>query len=120
VTMYGLYIRDLAEGDMVWFTTDKALEPGTYQLKGHRIPLPDVYVSESIPARILWVGPIIDQVEESTQSSLSPTDMFPNTEQHIAFEMTEGLLQNLTVTSSSWVANPDWVDNLRPVSMRRD
>lgn len=119
MTMYGLYRRDLAEGDMVWFTTDKSPEPGIYQLQGHRIPLPDVYVAESIPALILRAGPIIDQVEESAQSSLSLTDISQNTEQDIASEMIEGLLQNLTVTSSIWVANPDWVDNLRPVSMRR-
>lgn len=115
MTMYGLYIRDLAEGDLVWFTTDKALEPGNYQLEEHHLPATNVYVAESIPALILRVGPIIDQVEESAQSSLSPTDIPPNTEHRIVSEMTEGLLQSLTVTSPIWVANPDWVDKLRPV-----
>lgn len=115
MTLYGLYTRNLAEGDLVWFTTDKSLEPGAYVLEEHHTSLPDVYVAESIPALILRVGPIIDQMQDRAQRILSTEEIPTDAEQQIAEEMTEGLLERLTQTSNIWVSNPDWVDKLRRV-----
>jgi hypothetical protein len=113
--MYGLYVRDLATADLIWFTTAKSLEPGAYLLGRHYGHSPNVYVSESIPALVLRVGPLLDQAEESGQSSLSTPDIGVTSERRIASEMTDGLLERLTETSSIWAAAPDWVDDLRPV-----
>lgn len=113
MTLYGLYIRNLAEGDLVWFTTDKPLKAGTYNLAQADTSSPDVFIAESIPALILRVGPIIDQAQNRAQKSLSTNDIPPDTEQQIAEDMTAGLLEKLTQTSSIWDANPDWIDKLR-------
>ena len=113
--LYGLYIRNLAEGDMVWFTTDKFLKAGAYNLSHDETAPPDVYVEESIPALILRVGPIIDQVLDRAQESLSTNDIPPDAEQQIAEDMTAGLLEKLTQTSSIWNANPEWIDKLRQI-----
>ncbi len=115
MTMYGLYIRDLDEGDLVWFTTDRSLAPGAYKRGRLHGRSPDVYVAESIPALVLQVGPPIQQVEDRAQSSLSTADMPSNAQRRVETEMSDGLLQRLTETSSIWVSNPHWVDHLRPV-----
>ena len=116
MNLYGLYIHDLAAGDLVWFTTEKSLTPGAYLLDRGHGRSPNVYVAESIPALVLQVGPLLDQAESRAQSSLSPGDIPSGTEQRLATEMTGGLLQRLTETSSIWVPNPDWVDELHPVT----
>lgn len=121
MTMYGLYIRDLAADDFVWFNTGKSLEPGAYLHGRHRIlgrhhaHSPDVYVAESIPALVLQVGPLIQKAEDQAQSTLSTTDISSDTQQQIETKMTDGLLQYLTETSAIWVSNPDWLDDLQPV-----
>jgi len=112
VTLYGLYIRDLTASDLVWFTTDKSLEPGEYLRGRHHSRSPNVYVAESIPALVLRVGPVIEQVEELGQVSLATPDTPANARDRIENEMTGGLLQRLTKTSSIWVVNPRWVDEL--------
>ena len=118
MTLYGLYTRDLAAGDLVWFTTDKALAPGAYTHGRKYAGSPNVYITESIPALVLQAGPLIKQAEDSAQGSLGTADIPANAEHRIETEMTEGLLQSLTETSSIWVSNPKWVDHLRPVSDR--
>jgi hypothetical protein len=114
--MYGLYIRDAATSDLIWFKTDKSLAPGAYTLSRHKSSPADVYIAESIPALLLQVGPLIEQVEKEVQSSLSTPDIPANTKRRIADQMTKGLLQRLTETSSIWVANPGWVNKLQPVA----
>ena len=114
MTMYGLYVRDLSAGDLLWFTVAKSLAPGRYVRGRQAASLPDVYIAESIPALILEVGPLIQEAEQSAGSSLWTTDLPPPAERRLGDDMTEGLLQRLTETSSIWVANPDWVDELDP------
>lgn len=121
MTMYGLYIRNLDTDDFVWFNTGKSLKPGAYLHGRHRIlgrrhtRSPDVYVAESIPALVLQVGPLIQKAEDQAHSTLSTTDISPDAQQQIETKMTDGLLQNLTETSSIWVSNPHWLDDLQPV-----
>ncbi len=88
MTMYGLYIRDLAASDLVWFTTEKSLEPGTYRRGRHHADSPDVYIAESTPALVLQVGPLLDEAENLAQFSLSPPGTPVRVEKHIATEMT--------------------------------
>lgn len=114
MTMYGLYLRDRDGDDFVWFTTVQSLEPGVYRRGRGRAPAPDVYLAESIPALVLQVGPLIDRAEVQAQSSLSSSGTPKEVQERIASRMTEGLLQRLTETSSIWVADPDWVADLRP------
>lgn len=116
MTMYGLRIGDLASGDLVWFTTEKSLAPGAYLLNRGRGRSSKVYVAVSIPALLLEVGPLLDQAESRAQAYLGPTDTPSDVAQRMATEMTDGLLQRLTETSSIWVPNPDWLDHLRPVT----
>ncbi len=114
MTVYGLYLRDLDEGDLIWFTTNKDLAPGPYRCGRHKKPTPDVYIAESIPALILEVGPLVQEAELRAQSNLAPADLPHALKKRAAIRMTEGLLRRLTETSSIWLADPDWVDELRP------
>ncbi len=116
--MYGLYVRNPDADDYVWFTTNVSLEPGAYVLGQREAGSPNVFVADSIPALLLQVGPLIEQAELHAQSSLSPSGTSKDDQRRIAGEMTAGLLQRLTETSSIWVSNPLWVTNLRPVSAR--
>jgi hypothetical protein len=75
-----------------------------------------VYVAESIPALVLQVGSIIQKAEDGARSSLGTLDMPANAESRLETEMTDGLLQCLTETSSIWVADPHWVKDLRPAA----
>ena len=115
MTMYGLYVRDIAAGDLVWFTTGKPLEAGAYRRGRDRGGVPDIYLAESIPALVLQVGRIIDRSEDLAQSSLATPGTPANVKRRIESEMTGGLLQSLTETSSIWVSDPRWVDELRPM-----
>jgi hypothetical protein len=112
VTLYGLYVRDLAAGDLVWFTTDESLEPGEYVRGRHHAHSPDVYIAESIAALVLQVGPIVLHAEDQAQKSLGTSGISSGARDRIRKEMTEGLLRRLTETSSIWVVNPSWVDEL--------
>jgi hypothetical protein len=119
MTMYGLYVKDLAAGDLVWFTVDKSPVPGRY-VRGRREALsPDVYVAESIPALILEVAPLIQEAEQNAVSSLWTSDLPRTAERHLRDDMTERLLQHLTETSAIWIANPAWVNELRPFIQQR-
>ena len=110
MTMYGLYIRDLADGNLVWFTTERSLLPGTYRRAWHHIDSPDVYIGESIPALVLQVGPLLDEAENFAQSSDSPGDNAAKGQKQIATRMTDSLLQRLAETSSIWVSEPRWLN----------
>lgn len=114
--LYGLYIRDLADGDLVWFTTEKSLQPGTYQRGRQRADSPNVYIAESIPGLILQVGPRIDEVERRARFAAGPAGTSAEVEARDAAELTEGLVQRLTQTSSIWEPEPSWVSRLRPFS----
>ncbi|MGD8589911.1 MAG: hypothetical protein PVG22_13880 [Chromatiales bacterium] len=116
MTMYGLYVRDISTGDLLWFTVDKTLAPGRYLRGRHSATSPDVYLAESIPALILEVAPLIEEAEQRYVSSIWTTDLPPHAEKRRVNNMAEGLLQRLTETSSIWVENPDWVEVLRPFS----
>ncbi|MEA3410047.1 MAG: hypothetical protein U9R74_00720 [Pseudomonadota bacterium] len=120
MTRYGLYIRDLAGGDLVWFTTEEPLDPGAYFRGRHHAGSPNVYIAESIPALVLQIGPVIQQVEDLGQASLAMPDTSANARDLIEKDMTGGLLRDLTETSSIWDSNPRWVHHLRPCLPRGD
>jgi len=44
MTMYGLYVRDQAADDFIWFTTERSLQPGAYMIGRHHGTSPEVYV----------------------------------------------------------------------------
>lgn len=111
--LYGLYIRDAAAGDLLWFTTEKSLQAGAYRRGRHQSDSPDVYIAESIPALILQVGPRIDEVERRAQSASSSPDISAEAKKRAAAEMTDGLIERLTKTSSVWEPEPRWLDQLR-------
>ena len=114
MTMYGLYVQDLGAGNLIWFTVDKSLVPGRYVRGKHEASSPDVYVAESIPALILEVAPLIQEAEQNAVFSLWTSDLPPSAERRLREDMTERLLRHLTETSAIWIANPHWVDELRP------
>lgn len=120
MTLYGLYMRDLDTGDLVWFTTEKPLQPGAYWRGRQHAGSADVHVAESIPALVLQVGSVIQEAEDHAQSSLGTGDMPANAERRIESEMTDALLQRLTKSSNIWVSEPRWVDNLSPASESGD
>lgn len=114
--LYGLYIRDIAAGDLVWFTTQRALQAGTYTLGREQADPPDVYVAESIPALILLAGPRIDEVERRAKSTAGSPGTPADVEKRAAIEMADGLVERLTETSDIWEAEPPWLNRLRPVT----
>jgi len=116
MSLYGLYIHDVADGDLVWFTTEKSLQPGTYRRGRRKADLPNVYVAESIPALILQVGSRIDEVEERVKLATSRPGKSAEVEKRDAAEMTDGLVQRLTQTSSIWEPEPPWLSRVRPFS----
>lgn len=118
--LYGLYIQDVASGDLVWFTTEKSLQPGAYRLGRKQPDAPDVYIAESIPALILQVGPRIDEVEKRAQSATSVSGMPAEAQKRAAAEMTDGLIEQLTKTSSIWESEPRWLGQLRPLEIEGD
>lgn len=118
--LYGLYIQDVAAGDLVWFTTEKSLQAGPYRLGRQRSKQPDVYIAESIPALILQVGPRIDEVEKRAQSVTGASDMPAEAQKRAAAEMTDGLIEQLTKTSSIWEPEPHWLGQLRPLEIEDD
>ena len=118
MTMYGLCIRDLDADDLVWFTTERSLEPGAYMLDRRQAPSSDVYIAESIPALVLQVCSLLEQVENQAQGALGTPDIPRTTEGRIESRMTEGLLQRLTETSAIWMSSPAWEGELRPAPDR--
>lgn len=115
MTLYGLYIRDVAAGDLVWFRTEQSLEPGSYKCGRVRSDSANVFIAESIPALILQVGPRLDEVERLAKSNSGPQATSSEAEKHAATEMTDGLVERLTETSTIWVTEPRWLSRLRPL-----
>ena len=118
--LFGLYIRDVADGDLVWFTTERSFRPGAYRRGRQRAGVPDVYIAESIPALILQVGTRIDEVERRAKAAVSPPGTSSEVEKRGAAEMTDGLVQSLTETSSIWEPEPDWLRQLQPIGTNGD
>lgn len=113
MSLYGVYVRDPDEGDFEWFVTDEALEPGSYFL-GHESDVPNVYVSDSIPGLILEVGPLVQKAEDAGRDALASPGISEEDRLELEEAHTEGLLRQLTETSSIWKSNPSWVHRLRP------
>jgi hypothetical protein len=111
--LYGLHVRNADEADFEWFWTDEALQPGSYVL-GHGSDGPNVYLSESIPGLILMVGPIVQRAEDEGRDSLASPGISEEDRQRLEDRHTEGLLSQLTETSSIWKTNPKWVRKLKP------
>ena len=113
MSLYGLYVRDPDEGDFEWFVTDEALPPGRYIL-GHRIEVPNVYLSDSIPGLILQVGPLVQKAEDEGREALASPGISAEDRRRLEELHTEGLLRQLSETSSIWTSNPKWVHRLKP------
>ena len=111
--LYGLHVRDVDEADFEWFWTDETLQPGSYVL-GHGSDGPNVYLSESIPGLIMMVGPIIQKAEDEGRDSLASPGIAAEDRVRLQKKHTEGLLSQLTETSSIWKTNPKWVRRLKP------
>lgn len=111
--LYGVHIRNVDEGDFEWFVTDEDLPPGDYVL-GHHSEIPDVYLSDSIPGLILRVGPLIQEAEDAGRDALASPGISAADRRKLEEVHTEGLLTQLTETSSIWKRNPRWVRRLKP------
>jgi len=112
MAIYGLYVRDIVEPDLVWFSSERRLQPGDYRLDTSRDGRADVYVAESIPALVLRVGPLVQELEQADARSL---DVPWQAQQRIAADLLDGLTARLNETSDIWVSEPAWLDNLRLV-----
>lgn len=115
MAIYGLYARDLAAGDLVWFTSNRPLAPGDYTLSDAPDAAPEVYVAESIPALVLHTGALIRQAESAAQRAADAPDVPAEARERVAEDMTAKLLQRLNATSDIWVTDPPWLGQLRPV-----
>jgi hypothetical protein len=115
MAIYGLYARDLAAGDLVWFTSNRSLPPGAYTLSDRPDATPEVHVAESIPALVLRVGGLIQQAEQAAQRTPDAPDLPPAARERVAEARTAGLLERLHETSDIWVTDPPWLQQLRPV-----
>jgi len=113
MAIYGLYVRDIVEPDLVWFSSQRRLLPGDYTLVTTPGGWADVHVAESIPALVLRVGALVQELEQAYQRSL---DVPPQAQRRIAADLLDGLIARLNETSDIWVSEPVWLDDLRPVS----
>jgi hypothetical protein len=112
MAIYGLYVRSVVEPDLMWFTSERPLQAGDYRLAATSGGWADIHVAESIPALVLRVGPLVQELEQAHQRSL---DVPAQTQQRIAADLLEGLIARLNETSDIWVSEPAWLDDLRPV-----
>jgi hypothetical protein len=112
MTIYGLYVRDIIESDLIWFSSERPLQSGDYTLVTTPGGGADVYVAESIPALVLRVGPLVQELEQAYQRSL---DVPTKAQQRTAADLLDGLIARLNETSDIWVSEPPWLDDLRPV-----
>jgi hypothetical protein len=113
MAIYGLYVRDVIEPDLMWFTSERPLQAGDYTLVATSGGWADVHVAESIPALVLRVGPLVQELERAAQRSL---DVPRQVQERVAEDMMQGLISRLNETSAIWVSEPAWLDDLRPVS----
>jgi hypothetical protein len=112
LALYGLHVRNVDEADFEWFRTEEALEPGSYML-GRHADGPNVYLSESIPGLIMMVEPIIQEAEDEGRDALASPGISAEDRRRLEEKHTEGLLSQLTETSSIWKTNPKWVRELK-------
>jgi len=112
MSIYGLYVRDIVEADLIWFRSERRLQPGDYRLVTTPGGLADVHVAESIPALVLRVGPLVKELEQADARSL---DVPRLAQQRIAADLLNGLVARLKETSDIWVSEPAWLDDLRLV-----
>jgi hypothetical protein len=108
--IYGLYVRDIVGPDLIWFSSERRLQSGDYRLNATRDRRADVHVAESIPALVLRVGPLVQELEQADARSL---DVPRLAQQRIAADLLEGLIARLNETSDIWVSEPAWLDDLR-------
>ena len=113
MALFGLHVRNVDEADFEWFRTEEALEPGSYVLGRHAAE-PNVYVAASIPGLVMMVEPIIQKAEDEGRDSLASPGISAEDRRRLEEKHTEGLLGQLTETSSIWKTNPKWVRELKP------
>jgi len=111
MAIYGLYVRDIVEPDLVWFSSERRLQPGDYRLGPTPGGRADVHVAESIATLVLRVGPLVQELEQADARSL---DVPRLAQQRIAADLLDGLIARLNETSDIWVSEPAWLDDLRP------
>jgi len=111
MAIYGLYVRDIVEPDLVWFSSERRLQPGDYRLDATRDGRADVHVAESIPALVLRVGPLVQELEQADVRSL---DVSRQARERVAADLLDGLIARLNETSDIWISEPAWLDDLRP------
>ncbi len=111
--LYGVRIDSVDDADFVWFTTDAISEPGQYVLGPHR-STSQVFLSDSIPGLVMQAAPVLIEAENRGRESLATPGITEEERRRLESEYTQGLLSQLTETSSIWQANPRWVGRLRP------
>ena len=114
MSLYGVCIPDVGSADFEWFTTDAELPVGRYFLKRHRSSS-SVFLSETIPGLIMQAGSLLQQMEIRGQETLASPGIPAADRTRLEEEYTQGLLAQLTETSSIWRQNPRWVRKLEPV-----
>ena len=117
MSLYGVCIRSEDDADVEWFTTDAELQPGCYVLK-HRLKQrhspSTVFLSETIPGLIMDAGDLLQNVEHRGRETLASPRISEADRKRLEEEYTQGLLTQLTETSSIWQENPRWVRKLEP------
>ena len=113
MSLFGVRIRSVDDADLEWFITDEDLQPGRYVLKHRRSPS-SVFLAETIPGLILDAGPLLRQVEDRGQEILASPGISEADRKRLEEEYTQGLLAQLTETSSIWQPSPRWVRKLEP------
>lgn len=113
MALYGLYVRNVDEADFQWFTTEEVLAPGSYVLGRHSAE-PNVHVADSIPGLIMMVGPIIQKAEDEGRDALASPGISAEDRQRLEEKHTQGLMSQLTETSSIWESSPKWLRRLNP------
>lgn len=111
MSLYGVRIRSVEDADFSWFTTDEDLEPGAYVLRHHRSSS-IVFLAEMIPGLILLAAPRLLESEEIGRESLASPGIPAAERKRLESEYTQGLVEQLTETSSIWEKNPRWVHRL--------
>ena len=111
--LYGVRIRSVDDADFVWFTTDAASAPGQYVL-GHGRASSQVFLSETIAGLVMQVAPMLIEAEDRGQESLASPGIADEDRKRLESEYLQGLLGQLTESSSIWQVNPLWVRGLKP------
>ena len=73
-----------------------------------------MYIAESIAALILATGSVIQQTEDLAKQSIDAPGISPELKDRVEGNLTDGLISQLTETSSIWESNPHWVHSLEP------